>query len=291
MRGRKLVGAVAAAAVVVTTQMAAAGTAPGPEHGYVTDSMQLPTTNTQASSLGRDIDGNGTRDNRLGAFYAALAGHGLDLTVEQNTALQDGEIVMLHSLRAASLASATNATWQVLYGPPTPEPDLTGDGTFAVGTQRSSRLPAVIRNHRVSTAAGVVPVRLQAEGPVTLQLTRGRVFATCTRSRCTNARINGAVSQTQVDGTLLPAMVDAFNLWIRRDCPTDASSCAADSQGKTVLSLFDADLSATITQQEIRTSPLAGRFLKPDLDLVRPRGKDALSFGFGFTAVSARLAR
>ena len=73
MRGRMLLGAVAIGALAVTP-VGVSQAAVAPEHGYVTNSMQLPTTNTQAANLGRDVDGNGTRDNRLGQFFASLAG-------------------------------------------------------------------------------------------------------------------------------------------------------------------------------------------------------------------------
>lgn len=292
MRGPRLVGALVAAAAVGMAQLATAGAATAmPEHGYATDTMRLPTTSSKAAGLSRDLDGDGSRDNRLGQFYAELHAHGLDMADFQNAAIQAGDIVMLHALRASSFASTQNATWQVLYGAPTADPDFSGSGQFTVGGADSLRLPAQIKDHRVRTDPGKIPVRLQAEGPLTLQVLKARVLATCTRASCSGGRINGAVSRAQVNNKLVPELATLFTRWVERDCTMGASGCMSGSQGQAIVALFDEDEDGTITEDEISTNPTFGPFLKPDLDLAEPKGKDAVSFGFGFTAVRAQLVR
>jgi hypothetical protein len=303
MRGRVLVGAIVLGAMAVGPVGVSQG-AVAPEHGYVTDTMKLPTTNNQAASLGRDVDGNGTRDNRLGLFYATLAANGFDLlTNAPGEATAAGEVVMLHSLRASTLSATKNATWQVWYGAPTTNPDLTGTGTFALrrAQPHSSLLAATIRNHHVQTAAGNIPVRLDLgpADPVLLTMKKATVTATCLASGCSGGKLNGAVTAQQINDTLIPRMVAMFNPLIKRDCVgTDRNSCLADSTGKTIVDLFDTNGDLVITDNEVRTAPLTRPFLRPDLDLVKANGApgrdgvtDAVSFGFGFTTVHASLTR
>jgi len=298
MRGQFLVGAVVLGAVAAA-QVGVADAALPPEHGYVTSQMTLPITNNKAANLGRDVDGNGIRDNRLGLYFASLFNHGLDLTTAPGDSIATGDVVMLHSLRASTLGTTRNATWQVWYGAQTPDPDLSGTGTFSLrrAQPHSSPLAATINNHHVTTVTGSIPVRLDLGPvePVLLTMKKAKVTATCDGSGCSGGKLTGAVTKQQIDTTLIPRMVEMFNPLVDRDCVT---SCMADSIGKTIVNLFDADGDFDITAQEIKNNPLDSSFLKPDLDLVKADGtpgkdgvKDALSFGFGFTTVHATLDR
>jgi hypothetical protein len=293
-----LLGAVAIGALAVTP-VGVSQAAVAPEHGYVTNSMQLPTTNTQAANLGRDVDGNGTRDNRLGQFFASLAGLGFDLPAAQSQAIATGEVVMLHSLRAPTLTTTTNATWQVWYDQPTPSPNLTGTGTFTVSAiqPHSPRLAATIKNHHVQTAAGSIPVLLDLGGdPFELPMTKAKIVATCEGGGCTDGKLTGVLTKQQINDTLIPGMVATFNPLVQRDCPGPGpTACMADSTGKTVQAFFDTNDDMVVTEQEVKAS---SSFLKPDLDLVKANGapgkdgvKDAISFGFGFTTRHATLVR
>lgn len=306
MRGRMLVGTVALGAIAVA-QVGVARAAAPPEHGYVTDALNLPATSAEAASFGRDLDGDGNRDNQLGEVIAAFAGQGLDLRAAQNDAITSGRIVMLHSLRASSLAGTNHATWQVLYAEPTPDPDLTGSGTFEVASAlpRSPRLAATIKDHVVKTAPGRIPVQLdigvahELDPLMVLQMKKAVVRATCNRRGCSEGRIAGAVSEEQIDALLIPELAALFQTVLEQDCPgPDPSSCAPDSSGQTVQGLFDTDDDMQITADELRENALIQSVLAPDLDLIKADGSpghdgvmDALSFGFGFTTVPATLTR
>lgn len=292
MRGRILALTVVLG-LTAMTQVGPSMAAVVREHGYVTSSMQLPVTNTEVQTFARDLDGDGSRDNQLGSVYAALAQQGLDLTAAQDDAIASGEVVMLHSLRTPSLRNTRDASWQVVYGVPTPTPDLDGGGTFAVGQPRSPKLPATIKNRRVKTAAGQTPVLLDfGAGPFELGMRKAKVFATCRASACSDGRITGAVSAEELDAIFIPEMAEWIQPIINQDCPHGPDSCMADSQGKTLQGLFDTDDDMTVTTDEIRNNDLIKSLLAPDLNLSKSiPGKDALSFGFGFTAVDATLQR
>lgn len=301
MRGRMLVATVALGATAVAPAGGAYAALP-PEHGYVTNALRLPTNNTEATNLGRDVDGDGDRENDLGLVLASLAGQGVDIASAQQEAITTGEIVMLHSLRASSLANTRNATWQVWYGAPTPDPDLTGTGRFTLRTKQphSLKLAAKISDHRVVTAAGTIPVRLDiGADPFLIKMTKAKVFATCYHKACSKGRISGAVSEQQIDAKIIPELAQIIQAVVSADCPGPGpESCAADSTGKTLQDLFDENDDLVITADELRNNDLIQSILAPDLDLVKADGtpgkdgeKDALSFGFGFTTVHATLVR
>jgi hypothetical protein len=67
MNGRVMGIAAALAVSAAFVLPALAVSASTSEHGYVTSKMVLPATSTEARSLGRDIDRDGDRDNRLGS--------------------------------------------------------------------------------------------------------------------------------------------------------------------------------------------------------------------------------
>lgn len=302
MRRRNLVSAAALLAVSVSAIAWTARAETRPEHGYVTDALQLPTTSSEARTLGRDLDRDGQSDNALGQFFSALVTQGLDLTAAENDAVTSGAVVMLHSLRTKSLRNSKHATWQVWYGDPTTDPDLTGSGTFTLppAQPHSERLPARIKNHKVRTAAGNVPVRLTFGGDAfELQLTNAKVFATCSKASCTQGRINGAISSSQVDNTLIPQIAMQLQTIVVRDCPGPGpDSCTDGSTGKSVEQLFDANQDLVVTADELRDNSLVKALLAPDVDLLGADGQpghdgvdDSMSFGFGFTGVHATLAR
>ena len=303
MRRHGVLGAALAVLTVISGTATVTDTAEAAtrtRHDYVANAVRLPTTNTEAAAYARNIDGESGPDNALGQFFATMSAQGLDLSGFQAEAVTSGQLVMLHSLRTASLKSTKTATWQVRYGVPTETPDFSGQGTFTVDplAARSAKIPAKIKDHHVSTAAATLPVSLDlGAGSVTLSVVKGRIFATCNKSGCTNGRVNGAITKTEVDETFIPGLVAMLQPLVARDCPgPDASSCVDQSAGKTIVSLFDTDDDLVITDQELLDSPLVQTVLAPDVDLFDAEGApghdgvaDSLSLGIGFTAVRATL--
>jgi hypothetical protein len=292
-------GLVAVIVFVGALATSSASSARATEFGFVTNTLNLPATNTEASLYSRNIDGRGGRDNNLGKFFANLAANGLDFQPAVDAAIDDGDLLLLHSLRTPSFESTKKATWQVVYGVPTASPDFSGAGSFSVApSPQSPRLAAKIASGSVKTGAGTIPLRFTVGGDIfTLSLKKGKVTATCSATDCFNGRISGAIPAKQVTQTFIPKLVAYFNPVIARDCPgSQPNPCGDDSEGKRIVSIFDADHNLTITSPEISDNGLVGDFLNPDLDVVKANGasgrdgkKDSLSFGFAFDAVQAQL--
>jgi len=301
MPGRKLTGALALG-VIAAAQVGVAGAAQAPlaqlpQRGHVADTVRLPATQAEAQQLGRDVDGDGHVDNLLGGALAAFNGQGFEPAAVQS-AIDNGDIVMLHSLRTTSVADSTNATWQVWYDAPTPDPDLSGSGTFELSVDRphSKRLAATISDHQVTTAPGAIPVRLDiGAGVFRLRLTQAVVDATCHRRGCSAGRITGAVGEEQIQKKLFRELAELFQIVVSRDCPGPGpDSCTGT--GTNVQSLFDTNDDLVITRAELRSNSLLQTVLSPDLDLFEADGtpgqdgiNDAVSFGLGFKTARATL--
>lgn len=263
-------------------------------HGYVTSSILLPLTSQQAAAYGRDINRDGHADNALGQFFATLADQNLDFQAATDAAVQGGQLLMLHSLRTRSFSKAKKATWQVFYAKPTGSPNFSGTGVFHVDRSGPSsvRLRARVRKHHVKTAAGNIPVELDLGGIVTLDLTDAEIFATCSSKACTNARITGVVTKSDVNNKLIPQLATDLTAIVARDCPgPDAASCVDGSAGKTIESLFDTNGDLTISSAELSQNSLIQVLLAPDIDLNHDGKPDGLSVGIGFETVRAKVVR
>lgn len=266
------------------------------KRGYVTSALTLPATNAQAAALGRDLDGDGERDNQLGNAFAALAVQELDLQAPLSAAIASGDLLILHSLKAESFSNSKKATWQIFSGAPTAKPDFSGGGTFTVAAFEQ-KLKAKIKQGKVK-AAGLIPQRLDlGAGDFYLDLTKGKLFATCSKNGCSDGRVTGAITDDQIENEFIPELAQVFTLIIQQDCPgPDPASCASDSQGKSLQESFDTNDDLQITAAELLDKPLIQTLFSPDLDLVKANGNpgkdgvaDAMSFGLGFETVKAKL--
>lgn len=263
-------------------------------YGYVTSSLVIPQTPEQAKTYGRDIDGDGHVDNAFGQFLAALAAQNLDFQLDTTTAIQDGKLLMLQSLRTRSWKKTKKATWQVLFAKASDAPKFDGTGTFHVdGSAPSSRrLRATIRKHHVKTKAGDIPIELELGGMVTLRLKSAVISATCSRSGCSNGRVSGVITKSNLDNQVIPQLAVQFSAIVARDCPGPGpGTCADNSAGKTLQALFDSNSDLVISSVELAQSPLMQTLLAPDIDLNHDGKRDALSIGLGFETVRAKLLR
>jgi hypothetical protein len=290
MKGRVVTIAIAVFAIAAIVVPAVALSASTKQYRYVTSQLLLPINPSEANTYGRDIDGDGHPDNALGQVFAVLTSQGFDLQSSVDSAVADGELLMLHLLRTPSLTETKDATWQVLYAEPTPDPDFTGSGSFTEAiSPRSAQLPAKIKNGHVKTATGKIPLELTLGGGVfTLNLKDAKIYATCTKSACTNGRITGAITKQQVNQTLIPKIADDFTAIVQRDCSGSPPSCTS-SEAAQIEQIFDTNSDLIITADELRNTGLIKSVLKPDLDLVKPRGNDAMSVGVGFQTVRAHF--
>lgn len=288
----------------------------GADTQYVADSITMPTSATQAQQLGLDLDGDpqGRPDNALGQILSTLASQG-DINLQESVdgQIADGGIILLMNLRATGLTTAPAAgAWVFLGDNPSPEPctnpddlatcgqHLGGTGTFDIASTSPTDavLAGSIVGGKFTGGPGKITLELSlgdVAPPITMNLIGARMEVNATETTLMSGKIGGAVTQTELDNNVLPAIVTVMEETLADDCTGTAPPCCMEgSTGETLVDLFDENEDCAITLEELRTNDLISSLLSPDVDLLDENGnfnprqdevKDALSLGIGFTGV------
>ena len=270
-------------------------------HGL--DTLAIPATNAEASVHAIDLNGDGAADNAFGAVLSALTS-GLDTDVPGATSagVALGTIVHLVELRSSDAAfaddAAATATWHV--GEATPAPPLfEGSDTFRFdGGFAPARFVAPLlagsftsANPVTTTAPVELTVRVILGGvPVALPLQGARLKFVVTPTGLAQGQVNGSIRKSDIDTIFVPALAVTLNGIVQAD-PQSATAM-------TLRGLFDTNpADGVISIDEVATSPLMVSILAPDVDIRDANGnyapnpantsRDALSLGFGFTAVTS----
>ena len=272
-----------------------AATGGGTFFHYVTSSLKLGASRSEAESFAFDLDGDLHPDNNLGVSMALLSGTGITIDTELDEALRAGTMVLLHSLEADALFRDPAITWRTYRGTPQPSPDLdSGNGTFTVAA--NSRTDSAVNGDLAAAevVAGpgllVVELALSDAPPIPVELIGARLTADVTAAGCTSGRIGGGIPMTHIDSVVLPAVAVALDARIAGDegCREDFDDC--DATSKILLTLIDKDANRFITIDEVRSSAFVQAFVTPDVDLLDENGEpghdgepDAVSLAVGFS--------
>jgi hypothetical protein len=298
------VGALGLALTPAGWAMAASGHAAQPaavhhavNHHYVTNSFSFGS-DASSATMGFDLNGDHQVDNQLGKIVSALTGMGFDLPSAVSTSLTSGASVTLNSLRTTSLSNAKSASWLVLSGKPKAHPGLTGHGKFAVdrSVPSATKLSGRIKRGTFLGSGGTIPLRLgliPGEPPIALKVVDAHLQAHCTASACTQAKLGGAITEKQVNSTIMPGLADFLTATVAQTCSA-ASPTTCSTTAQTIISLFDTNHDYVISTSEVKNNNIVGSLFLPDLDLFKANGHrgtdgkaDSLSLGLGFTAVKA----
>ena len=279
---------------------------PPGHHHYVLDTLLVPTNNNEARDYGQDINGDTTIDNQLGMVIGTLASMGIDAQGTVTHSLSVGSTISLVDLYANDFTTEPAATVAMFVGA-TPMPGacagtsdtvcrhhLAGNATFTVpsGSPTNTPLTGALVAGAMTTAPGhlAVPLSVFGSAPVLVTLIGAKiVLGQATDAHIAMMKIGGAITQTEIDTKVIPAMRDGFQAAVAHDCTAltspPACGCASGTNGKTYLGLFDTspkDCSISIT--EVKNNNLINSLLTPD---VMVEGVQALSFGVKATAVNA----
>lgn len=284
---------------------------------YVTSALRVPDTATEATMLGLDVDGiagdaNGGIDNQLGTLLGSLHNFApeLDVTVANATAIDRGELLLLARLGATVpiVSGPATLTFDVGANPmpsacATPSDavcrrHLAGDGSFtlAPGVTPGTPLVGDVLGARFLGDGGayVLPMTFGFGSPVVLvPVTMGASEAGASEAGLATGKLAGAIRQSDVEAIVHPALYAAFAALIDRDCPAPRTpptcGCVAGSTGASLLSFLDIeqprDCQGTLHELTVSFNSL----LTPDIDTNTDGTNDAVSFGFGFTAVGATI--
>lgn len=270
---------------------------------WVVDKQLIPKSNAEANLYGIDLNGDGVVDNQLGAVLAAFIGQGIDLQAITDAAVARGQILMLGEAELG-VDSPTGASFTMYTGADPQPPACNGaadlvcrrhlTGSGAIGVAASSAhdppLAGTIANGTLVAGPGHLEVSVVfPAGPVLLELIGARVrLQPVAATSLGQSVIAGAVTATQVDTQIFPAMQQSMSLRVAMDCPgttPPGCGCASGSQGSTYLNLFDiSPKDCKITLDEVRNNTLIKSLFAPDVTI---EGQTALSVGFAVTAVKA----
>jgi hypothetical protein len=300
----------------------------GTYYHYVTNSVKVPSTATEATKYGLNVDDDpdDETDNALGRILATLKGQGVDIQTQVTDAIASGDLILLHSVRADDLVTDKSASWQVYLGAATQNPDYSGAGSFTLGatSPKDALLVGELNGGLFTGGPGKVTIQLAFSGgaPVDIELIGTKVEASATADGCTDGVLAGAITEEKLNAQVLPAIATLLNDSIADDggtacsmanmtcpmspmnetqtCDTKRNLCVT-STSKTVLNLFDDDLDKMITASEIMNDSLIKALLEPDVDLLdankafkadradRDGKEDSLSLGLGFTCVKGNF--
>lgn len=272
--------------------------------GHAVDAIDLPSSNAEANARAIDLNGDGSADNQFGSILAVMASNfemDLDANLQVETAA--GRIVYLVELRSSDPAFASDAaavaTWYA--GLPTAAPPLfDGSDTFRYDPAADpSRFVAplvagsfVSANPATTTAPLFLGMKLRIGNyTIELPLQGARLKFTATATALVQGQVNGSITAEDIDAIFVPTLAIAFDDVVQADPQSpDAMS---------LLQIFDSNpADGRISVDEVRNHPLMQSLLAPDVDIRDAEGnyapnpantgEDALSFGFGFTAVASQ---
>ncbi len=284
---------------------------------YVASSLHVPGTTGEATTLGLDVDriagdANGGIDNQLGALLGALESFapGLDFNAANAAAVDRGEILLLARLGATDPIGAGPATLVFDVGA-NPMPTacaspsdavcrrhFAGDGSFtlAAGVTPGTPLAGDLVGGTFFGNGGthVLPMTFGAGGPVVqLPVVLGTSEAGASADGLATGKLAGAIRQTDIEAIVHPAFYATFTALIARDCPAPRTpptcGCVSGSTGASMLSLLDIEMPRDCQVSLFEVSATFNGLLTADIDVNADGTNDAVSFGFGYTAVGATI--
>jgi len=292
----------------------------GTDTTWMVDTLLMPTSASEATQLGLNLDGDelGRKDNALGQIMAALAGaagesFNINETIDES--VRSGTLLLLVRMKATALTTATGVgMWVYLGENESPaacvdENDMVCglhlDGAGSADIKASSPTDALVVGDNIAGRFEGGPGTLSLElaltdgAPISVELIGARAIATIASDGATlsNGIIAGAITDSDLQGEVLPAVHSALTDSIAEDCTGTVPDCCEDgSTGATIVGLFDnAPADCAVSLEEVKESNLIKSLLTPDVDLLDAGGnynplsdgeKDSLSLGVGFTAIS-----
>jgi hypothetical protein len=286
---------------------------------YVAKKAYVPTNNNQAREFGLDLNKDKTVDNQLGMVLGTLSSMGFDIQGTIDKAVLEGSIILLVDFQTKDFTNSSAAGLQVLLGAnPMPAACMTGEtacntamppvctgcghhlqgtGNFTIKGAMDSLVSGKIVNGTFNGGPGNLTLQIalgDTSQAIELNLIGARAKATgITADKMDSVILAGALSQSDLNDKVIPAIQKQIAPIITRDCPMatmpPGCGCAANSTGKTVLDLFDGDITGStkdcaVSVEEIKGNSLIQSLLAPDVTI---DGVMALSLGIKVEATKA----
>ena len=279
----------------------------GTSHLYVVDRLLLPTTATEASAYGLNLDGDEQNrpDNALGQILSTLASQSSDVSLQDSidTQIDTGGIILLNRFRATALTTATGVgSWIYLGETATPTPcvdindtvcrqHLSGSASFTLdaASPNDAKVVGQIVGTRYTGGPGTVTIQIAltegSDQELTLNLYGARMDVTVAETTLGTSgspgKLGGAIKEEDLQNDVLPALHGILEDNINEDCTGTTTGappcgCTDGGTGQTLLDLFDEepdragtepDGDCVVTLDELKNNSLISSLLAPDVDL------------------------
>lgn len=266
-----------------------------------------------------DIDGNGMSENQLGELVNLLTLAEFDVQATIDEAVKKGTALLLADVQTSSFSTSSDTAGVSFYlgdsatAQPAPCTDtaniatcgqhLAGTGSFniAASSPRDTLLKGKFSAGSFKAGPGKLAIQIALTGePITINLIGARAqLSSVTADGIGKGILGGAISQTELDSNILPAIAAQFEGLLVRDCGpagqravANSCSCRADTTGLSLvtgtLSFDSAPQDCTISVAEIKNHTVIRTALKMDIMV---DNQPALSVGLGFSTKKATFAR
>ena len=294
----------------------------GTHYGYVVSNAFVPTNDTQVRQYGLDLGAklsakpDGVIDNALGQALSALAGLNFDIQGTINTAVDQGNIILLIDFQTKDFATSNAAGFGVKIGAmPTPPAcngsadttcrhHLTGSATFKIAADSPDDVVAgKIASSTFNGGPGDLTLQIaigNSSAPIKLNLLHARAQATgITDTGIMSAIVGGLVTQDELTTQIGPAITASVAAIIERDCPVPAGgtrvppNCSCTGTGLMLVGALDGVAAGTvqdckITVEEVLGFPVVKQLLQPEsCSTDSCKTADSLSIGVKVQAVKA----
>ena len=262
----------------------------GEFYQFVFDSVTLPANTVEAEQLGYDFDGDNRPNNSLGHVLSALSAMvsaDQDMNLPIRTAIDRGRLLVLLQVQTESLVDSLNVSGDAWLGATqdcSAESCFTDNHIFeiAADSPENTRFRGKILPEGRLDIEGEFAFNLPIQDGVSIELPlkKARIFGTIDEGKISDGRLVGLITRDDVRRKLIPGVTDLLNQLVTE-------------KNKEVLPLFDTNDDGKIILKEVLDSPLIAAFLNGDVDVIEPKGgahDRELTFGVGFTAVSAQIA-
>jgi hypothetical protein len=239
-----------------------------------------------------DADPQQHPDNKFGEMLTLLTSAALGLELQSNLdqAINTGQLVLLHVVKADDPLNDPNVSWSIFLGQTAQAaPSFGGSDKFMLNPAAPTNTPIVgaLTNGHFTGGQGTARIKIFLMGqPAEVDLIGVRLETDLSAQGCVTGKLGGGVTVDEFRGKLLPAIAEGLNQIIKTD----------NAVANTLRQAFDSDQNGTITTQELENNPLLMFAISPDLDLLDASGKyspgqdgvkDSYSVGLGFTCVPA----
>ena len=266
----------------------------GAEYQFVTNKLLLPITSEQTQNFGLNIDNDmqKTPDNKFGEMLTLLTSvaPNLELQSTLDQAVDAGQLVTLHMLKADDFLNDANASWFLYLGQSAESaPTFNGSDMFTLDSATPTNSPLIgsLVDGHFTGGPGAAHIKMFLLGQlVEVDLIGVRLEATVNLDGCVDGKLGGGITVEEFRGKLLPALADGLNQIVVSD------STAVSP----LLQAFDTDKDKIITTQELEKNIILMIAISPDLDLLDSSGEfnpgqdgvnDSYSIGLGFTCLPA----